>query len=262
MIKKYCRKCGELLTDDNWYPSHKKAQNKICIKCHKIIGKQYRTDNNEDLNKKAREYQRYHREENIKRSHDYYLTHREESKQYYLDRRKVILEKKRLDRIDDPEKFRDRARENARKHGVKPFDENKECSSYFGVHIVERILSKIFKDIKRMPMTNSGFDFLCNKGYKVDSKASCRRVSKKDNYSDRWMFAIRQNIIADYFLCVAFDNRDDLNPEHIWLIPGHYINHLHTLSITESRLDKWDDYKIDKIDELLQCCDILRTNVD
>ena len=163
MTKKYCRKCGDELTDDNWYPSNKKSENKICVICHKIINKQYRIDNNEKLNEKARDYQRSHREASLKRSHDYYLNHREESNQYYIDHREEILEKKRQERLADPEKVRDKAKQNSRKHGIKAFDENKDCSSYFGVYIVEGILSKIFKNVEKMPMTNPGFDFLCNK---------------------------------------------------------------------------------------------------
>ena len=73
------------------------------------------------------------------------------------------------------------------------------------------------------------------------------------------VFNIHQNQIADYFLCLAFDNRQQLNPMHIWLIPSRKINNLKTLTISESRLDKWSQYElIDKLDKVIGCCNIMK----
>ena len=44
-----CRKCDEILTDGNWYPSHKKNRSYVCIKCSKLNGKEYRHNNIEKI---------------------------------------------------------------------------------------------------------------------------------------------------------------------------------------------------------------------
>lgn len=100
----------------------------------------------------------------------------------------------------------------------KPMSENKECAAYLGVHIAETVLSKIFHNVKRMPVQFSGYDFVCGKGFKVDVKCS---VLTDDTRNHRlFRFNIRKNIFADYFLLLAFDNRECLTPLHLWLING------------------------------------------
>ena len=140
-------------------------------------------------------------------------------------------------------------------HGGKPASENKQCAAFLGVHVAEQVLSKVFKDVEQMPPNNKGFDFICNKGKKIDVKSTCTRTH--DKQSDAWDFHIKRNQIAEYFLCLAFDNRDNLNPLHIWLIPGHIINHLKHTSIAESTLSKWDEYKLD-ISKTVACCDNMK----
>ena len=130
---------------------------------------------------------------------------------------------------------------------------NRYCANFLGIHIAEQILSKIFKNIERMPNCNIGFDLLCGLNYKIDVKSSCFQKRKPN----RWQFGIKQNKIADYFLCLAFDNRNDLNPLHIWLIPGNIINHLHSLTFLESKLNEWSKYE-KPIDKVLLCCDKMK----
>lgn len=137
------------------------------------------------------------------------------------------------------------------KHGVKPMSENKECSAYLGCHVAERVLSKTFKDVEVMPRNHPGYDFICNKGKKIDVKSSCVRTV------GGWMFMIKKNMVADYFLCLAFDNRYDLNPLYVWLIPSDKINHLVTAGISESTISKWNDYIID-VGKVVECCDKLK----
>ena len=141
---------------------------------------------------------------------------------------------------------------NNRKNGQRPMSENKECASYLGVCVAERVLRHVFKDVVRMPYGNPGYDFVCNRGYLVDSKSSCIIKSKNG-----WSFAIRRNIVADYFLCLAFDNREYLNPLHVWLIHGGVLSHLTGASISPSTIHKWDEYKLD-IDKVISCCDTLK----
>lgn len=137
-----------------------------------------------------------------------------------------------------------------------PMEKNKKCSSFLGVVIAEDILSRIFEGVKRMPTNNKKYDLICNRGYKIDAKSST--LSRNE-----WGFKIRQNTVADYFLCLGFDNREDLNPIKIWLIPGSKVNHLKKLSIRNSKisLDKWASYErpID-LNKAIICCDSMRGN--
>ena len=130
---------------------------------------------------------------------------------------------------------------------------NKESSLYLGVTVAEQVLSNIFKNVEKMPNGNPGFDFICGKGYKVDSKACC--ISKRKYNS--WHFVIRKNTTADYFALLAFDNRNDINPLYFWLIPGDIINDKTSIRISESTINKWDEYRRD-IDEIISCCNILK----
>jgi len=132
---------------------------------------------------------------------------------------------------------------------------NKQCSTYLGITIAEKILSKIFKNVKVFPYGHKFYDFIYNNGYMIDVKASCKR---KGRYK-AWYFDIKHNKIANYFLCLAFDSRQSLNPKHIWLIPGEKINHLGGLSISESKLPKWEPYELtNKLNDVIACCNILR----
>jgi hypothetical protein len=142
-----------------------------------------------------------------------------------------------------------------RKHGVLPIYENKACSMYLGIHVAERVVSKVFDTAERMPHNNPGYDFVCNKGKKVDVKSACARIR---GGCTEWGFGIARNAVADYFLCIAFDDREQLNPMYIWLLPGCLVRHLTVASICASTIDKWDKYVID-IDNIVSCCDEMRT---
>ena len=137
----------------------------------------------------------------------------------------------------------------------QPMSENKACTMFLGIHVAERVLSQVFKDVERMPITNPGFDFICNKGMKIDVKSSCRCHS--ENRSDSWLFHIKKNLIADFFICLAFDSRKSLNPEHIWMIPGGTINNLLNKRIYITNIEKWNEYKLD-INKVVKYCDEVR----
>lgn len=131
---------------------------------------------------------------------------------------------------------------------------NPSCGLYLGVVIAEQLLAEVFDNVEQMPPRNPGFDFICGGGYKIDVKSSCIRSN------GRWSFHINGNTTADYFLCVAFDNRNDLNPVHLWLIPGRDINHLIGASICELTIHKWDKYELtDKLDQVISRCDAMRS---
>ena len=136
----------------------------------------------------------------------------------------------------------------------RPLAEAKESASYLGVYVAERVLSRYFDNIIKMPYGNPGYDFACGKGFKIDVKSSCLQYRR--GHSPRWNFRINQNKIADHFLCLGFDDRDHLNPKKIWLIPGKEISHREAISISlgSHRFDKYER----SIDEVVACCDVLK----
>ena len=147
-----------------------------------------------------------------------------------------------------------RDRINAANHSAgktRPLQDAKDSSSYLGVYVAERALSRIFNTIVRMPYGNPAFDFICGKGYKIDVKSACQNTSK------RWAFHINKNELADFFLCLAFDNRDSLTPLHLWLLPGSVVNHLVGASISESTFAKWSAFEM-PMDKVVACCLTLR----
>lgn len=139
-----------------------------------------------------------------------------------------------------------------------PHNENKNCPQYLGSHVAERLLALYFGDVKRMPITFPGYDFLCPNGYKIDVKASTLQHHKRKT-SSTWSFHIGKNTIADYFMCLAFNNRDSLEPQHLWLIPGNIVNHLTAVEMypTEYSLNKWSKYEKD-LTKVFECCKILK----
>jgi hypothetical protein len=150
-------------------------------------------------------------------------------------------------------------REHAHQNGINiPMEQNKTCSAYLGIHIAERILSHYFENVSRTPYGTPGYDFTCKNGYKIDVKCACiQKIKNKSNC--KWQFSIQYNTIADYFLCLGFDNRDSLEPQHIWLIPGNVVNKLDAFQIpvSEYGLSKWHQYE-KPLDKVLQCCATLR----
>lgn len=154
----------------------------------------------------------------------------------------------------------EKKRINRYKKGInKPMNKNKLCSYFLGVHVAEQVLYNTFKNVSRMPVTNSGYDFVCGKGYKVDVKSACCAF-REENSTGSWSFHIRKNKIADYFLCLAFDNRLDLTPKHIWMIPGHEVNNKTTIDISNSTIDKWSQWER-SIDKVVTCCNKMKAKV-
>lgn len=213
MIHCECRVCGVGLNEDNWYPSRRNGNRRICKGCDLKQSQAWNRDNPE-------------------RAHN----------------------SSRLWTKANPEKKKASAIKYTRKKGAIPYNENQECSSFLGVHVAERVLSRVFKDVERMPMNNPNYDFICNRGKKIDVKSACLNHSKRGH---RWQFHIKKNTVADYFLCLAFDNRDDLNPLHLWLIPGSVVNQSDSLSISLSTTNKLKEYELD-VCKVVKCCAVVR----
>lgn len=193
---------------------------------------------------------RYWTEEEIKELREkyfYYLEHKEEAEKYF---------KRNIQQL----------KIKASTLGITSMKLNKKCSMFLGCHIAERILSYVFKDVERMPIHTKGYDFICNKGMKIDVKSCCLFFSTPI-YSD-YRFKIKHNKIADYFLLIGFDNRDDLNPQHIWLIRGNEIiiryrklNDIENFVIVNTLHDltKYSKYELtDKVKEIIDCCSQLK----
>lgn len=159
-------------------------------------------------------------------------------------------------RARNPEHVRRLARESSYTRGDRhPLGTNPKCACFLGVYVAERVLSRVFEEVERAPCNNPGYDFTCKKGYKIDVKSSTRQK----RYPDMWKFAIEKNKVADYFLCIAFNDRNKLEPEHVWLIPGGVINNRVGVSISETTLDKWNKYEMrDKLESVICCCNKLR----
>jgi len=131
---------------------------------------------------------------------------------------------------------------------------SRKSSNYLGVVIAENVLERYFNNVIRMPYGNPGYDFLCNRGFKIDVKSSCLLRHGRAKVGS-WGFHINRNTVADYFICLAFDNRSSLIPMHIWIIPGHAVNQKTELCITlsDNVLKKWAIYER-PIERVLKCC--------
>jgi len=128
-------------------------------------------------------------------------------------------------------------------HHVKKMSENKKCPVYLGIYINERILKHVMPNAVLMNYANPGFDLVCGKGYLVDAKSSV--LHHRKNQGPYWMFGINKNKTPDYFLLTAYTDRESLNIDHMWLIPGDVINDKTIVGLSLSTIHKWDDYKID-----------------
>jgi hypothetical protein len=213
-----------------------------CIKCGAllVVGEnttQYRIDNYQYVcqlckRKCDQEYQQTHREQIRERQREYYQEHREQMQEREQER-------------------------NHRTGRYQPMSKNRNCPAFLGIYVAERVLAHLFKSAIKMPYGNPGYDFVCGGGHKIDVKSACRHVHEDEKKADNWTFQINKNKTAQHFLMLAFDNRDDLNPEHIWLIPANDVNDRVSISISETRLSNWSKYERD-VEKVSTCCDVLK----
>lgn len=141
--------------------------------------------------------------------------------------------------------------------GTKPMSQNTECASYLGVFISEYVLRNVFSNVEQMPYGHKWYDFVCDKGYKVDVKGSTLST-RKANSGGHWYFNIRRNTVADYFVLLAFDHRMSLKPMHCWLVPASVVSRNKSITISQSTVNAWKDYEQD-ISAVAQCCDDMRS---
>lgn len=145
-------------------------------------------------------------------------------------------------------------------HGIyQPLGDNPNCGPYLGIHIAEHVLSRVYQSVERMPINHSGYDFICAHNKKIDVKSACKQC--REQWAGQWHFNIRKNTTADYFLCIAFDDRRSLNPLHMWLLPGKLVNGYTGVGISESTLKKWERYELrEKLEQVITCCNAMKSS--
>ena len=175
---------------------------------------------------------------------------RERSKKYYMNHREHCIERKREYRLMNPGQIKENLFGCGR---YKHMNENRHCSAFLGVHVAERVLGGLFEHVEQAPYGNPGWDFRCGKGKLIDCKSGC--LIYRDGRTPSWKFNIKHNKIADYYLCIGFDDRTNLNPLKVWLIPGYLVNHLTCLGIAncEKSLSKWKQFE-KPVNNVIACC--------
>ena len=140
--------------------------------------------------------------------------------------------------------YRNRMRWYTHSHGLnQPYNENKLCGLYLGVYIAEQILSNYFNSMEKAPMHTKGYDFICGNGFKIDVKSSSRRLSTIGKKV--WQFDLRCNHVADYFLLIAFSEREHPMPLHVWLVPSDLYRDQQKIGISDNikSLNRWKQYE-------------------
>lgn len=124
-------------------------------------------------------------------------------------------------------------------------------------YIAELLLQDFFDGLEAMQNCNPGYDYVCSKGFKIDVKSACLRYPDGIK-SGRWEFCIKKNRIADYFLCLAFDNISSLNPLHVWLFPGDVLNGkaVFRISNINNSLKKWSAFEKSLDSVKIRCIDL------
>lgn len=142
-----------------------------------------------------------------------------------------------------------------------PMSENENCSHFLGTYIAERqygriILPEMFGGIeKEMPYGNPWYDFLVKGNIKVDIKSCCLRRDERYNWMG-WEPHARFNNVTDYFVILAFDDRENLNLIFIWsigkneIIRGNKFCMRDSIKITNTRRGLLEFKRFDRTDEL------------
>lgn len=184
-----------------------------------------------------------------------------------IENSKVTAKNKGFDSIREYD--RERTREWRHDTGRNlPISENPECERYFGEFIAENYVMKTFEDPSPALPNNPWYDWTCKKGEKIQHKARC--LSHFKGKSSHWNFIyIRYNIIpnyddlADYFIFSGWDDRDSLNPLHVWIfhkddiVRGRPIWMGNSLAITNTPecLKEFEKYEVtNRLNKLKEIC--------
>lgn len=258
MNTKTCTRCKQTKTTDLFPKSKSKSDglDSWCKQCKKEV----RQNSKEHIKEYNKQYKAEHKEEVSASRKAYYQEHQEEEKsnrmKYYYEHHDEELKTMGEYRDKNRDKFREYATEHRRSLGMKPMSENKECAQYLGVHLSENAASKLLPKATKMPINHPKYDFLCSQGYKIDVKSSTLRLNK-NSVTPRWSFCIRDNKDADYFMCIGYDNRTDLNILKIWMIPRKEVDGHKFLLISLSNEVNWKEYELDP-KEATQCVETIK----
>lgn len=158
--------------------------------------------------------------------------------------------------------YAERMREYTYKTGKNlPREVNDDCSLWFGEFISQNYVMKTFEDSIKIPSNNPGFDWICKKGQKIDHKGACLKYYPWQ--SPHWSFHIRHNKISDYFILSAWDDKDNLNPLHVWMfhkndkVRGRKFCEFEEFVVTNTpeklkELEKWE--VTDRLGKLKEFC--------
>jgi hypothetical protein len=79
-------------------------------------------------------------------------------------------------------------------------------------------------------------------GFGVDVKASSKKKASLKTKTFKWSFSLKkQELIADFFVCFAYEE-DDI--KHVFLIPGEIAKNYQSMSVSCSTKCKWWVYEV------------------
>lgn len=175
----------------------------------------------------------------------------------------TIVDKECNRRIYQDMGYKDTAaylREWRHSNGIQsPMEENTYCAHYLGTIVAERqygriILPEMFGGIEQeMPYGNPSYDFLVKGNIKIDVKSCCLREMKG---WIGWEPHVRFNNVTDYFVILAFDDRDNLNLIFVWsigkneIIRGNKFYMRDSIKITNTRRGVLEFKRFDWTDKL------------
>ena len=238
-----CMHCGFTGEPEDF----KHPTGKVCKKCYRKQDNKRHEKNREKVNKRNRNRYRKNPEHFLK-----------QQKKYYDNNHEHILKRRKEHRKNNHERINEQKRIASRKNGVLPWSKIKHFR--LGLYI-EQTIAAMFGSVTE-PYDTPDIDFICPNGYKMQVKAASIVLFRGN---PRWVFHIRKNIIADYFILVAVNKIDDINkedfkPRHIWMMKGNILNKRHSVSKTPSRVSKWDKYSImeEYENRFTVCCSMIK----
>ncbi len=169
-------------------------------------------------------------------------------------------EKEYLDKRSREAGFRDWS-DRVKTYGDHIPREDPDCPLWLG-YISEKYVMKTFEDPTIMPTNNPGFDWICSNGKKIDHKGACILYIK--GKLPIWIFKIRHNKMADYFILSAWDNRESLTPLHVWIfgkndiVRGRKFCEFESFAImdTPEKLKEFEKWEVsDRLEKLKELCD-------
>lgn len=134
-------------------------------------------------------------------------------------------------------------------------DINESCSDWLG-NITEDLMLSLYPSAIKMPPKNPGFDYFCD-GVRIDIKGMC--LFYDIDRSPFWKFGIKHNNIADKFVLLGYDNRENLIPMYGWEFDKNDIvrygkrgemkefwkRESFTIIYSDKGLEEFKDYSID-----------------